>query len=611
MVKNAISLGLLLAAVVAATPTALGQDAAKGPASRQGAKQEPDAKASDTQPANTKAKADGGDPKDAAKLERIALDARVLLTTRCSECHGTESTSEFVIFDRDAVLQHIKGPNPRSTSLFDMLYTEKMPKTGNKLTLGELRLVEEWIKAGAPFPPDKEPQPISELDLCQAIQKDLEAVARRDKLDAPHQRYLTLVHLHNNPQITAQEMRLYRAALSKLLNSLSRKREIKVPLAVDPPQETIFRIDLRNYGWTASDWTEVLKKYPYGIEYRNKAVRDAHERIQDLFTADAANPIAYVRGDWFVARASLPDLYHRLLNLPDTVAKLEEELKVNVADNLKQARDVARAGFYQSGVSVNNRLVERHVMPFGAYWKSYDFKGSSREKNLFLHPLGPAIDALAPFKSFAFQHDGGEMIWNLPNGLQAYFLADAEGKRINAGPVEVVRDRLESAGNPVVVNGLSCIACHDQGMNRFKDAVRDGFKNAVLAAEDKVQRLYPPNKDMDELLAEDELRFKQAVFSATKVFLGLKTPDEVFDHPEPVSKLAQRYNADLTLKDVMLELGLSDAKRELLLVTGLPLGSLRERPIKREFWESRLRGKSVFQEAAVKTEIASGTIVVD
>ena len=67
-------------------------------------------------------------------------------------------------------------------------------------------------------------------------------------------------------------------------------------------------------------------------------------------------------------------------------------------------------------------------------------------------------------------HDGGENIFNLPNGLQAYYLADAGGNRLDSAPIEIVRNL--AASDPTVRNGLSCIGCHTEGMKAFEDQVR-------------------------------------------------------------------------------------------------------------------------------------------
>ena len=82
-------------------------------------------------------------------------------------------------------------------------------------------------------------------------------------------------------------------------------------------------------------------------------------------------------------------------------------------------------GSNNSGVSNHNRVVERHTSRYGAYWKSYDFAGSVGTQNILTHPLN-------------FTHDGGEAIFNLPNGLQGYYLANASGFRLDDAPINIV-----------------------------------------------------------------------------------------------------------------------------------------------------------------------------
>ena len=98
---------------------------------------------------------------------------------------------------------------------------------------------------------------------------------------------------------------------------------------------------------------------------------------------DCEVPFVYV--DWFLANASLPPLYHDILDLPETDRELEQQLEVNVKRNIDTAPGVRvwRAGFNDSGVSTNNRVVERHTSQYGAYWKSYDFAGECRDTEHF------------------------------------------------------------------------------------------------------------------------------------------------------------------------------------------------------------------------------------
>ena len=147
----------------------------------------------------------------------------------------------------------------------------------------------------------------------------------------------------------------------------------------------------------------------------------------------------------------------------------------------------ARAGFNSSGVSRNNRLIERHESGATVYWKSYDFAGNTGRQNLFALPLGPGDD------NSSFQHDGGEIIFSLPNGLQAYFLTDGKGTRIDKGPTAIVSDPRRP--DRAVENGLSCMSCHARGMVEKADQVRPHvLKNSAAfqrATVDSVTALYP------------------------------------------------------------------------------------------------------------------------
>src|SRR5205085_12200505 len=166
------------------------------------------------------------------------------------------------------------------------------------------------------------------------------------------------------------------------------------------------------YQWNEKTWQALLSRNPYGVRYEHASAT----RISDVTKCETP----YVRGDWFVAVASRTPLYHDLLNLPMSERELEKLLRIDPLENIRQER-VARAGFNSSGVSRNNRLIERHESGGVVYWRSYDFGRNTGKQNLFAHPLagGEGTDG--------FQHDGGEIIFSLPNGLQGYMLVDGNG----------------------------------------------------------------------------------------------------------------------------------------------------------------------------------------
>src|SRR5207245_10560041 len=106
---------------------------------------------------------------------------------------------------------------------------------------------------------------------------------------------------------------------------------------------------------------------------------------------------------------------------------------------------VARTGFIGSGISRNNRVLERHDAMNGPYWRTYDFDAIPQNlvdrdilladrRNLFAYPLGPG------FGDNVFQHAGGEAIFALPNGLHGYILINANNVRLDKGPIAIVSD---------------------------------------------------------------------------------------------------------------------------------------------------------------------------
>ena len=230
--------------------------------------------------------------------------------------------------------------------------------------------------------------------------------------------------------------------------------------------------------------------------------------------------IPAIHVDWFVAQASLPPLYHELLSLPLTDRELETRLEVDVIQNLLTAPGVRvwRAGTNNSGVSNNNRVIERHQSRYGAYWKSYDFAGSVGAQNIFTHPL-------------SFTHDGGEVIFNLPNGLQAYYVTNASGFRLDEAPINIVSN--PAASDPTVRNGLSCFGCHTEGMKTFEDEVRSVIESNATPAYDKEQalRLYVEQSEMDALVQEDMDEYKEA----------LEATGGAVDDIEPISRFYEVF----------------------------------------------------------------------
>lgn len=565
-----------------------------------------------------------------------AVAAGQILRRNCSRCHrgeGSESGYAFNVANVKTLIENsvISAGNPDESELFRRIFRGSMPPRNQtqlpRPSPEDAATIKKWIEAGAPEYPAPTPrQPITLKQLLETIRGHF---TRLDAADRGHIRYFTLTHLHNDPGVEDTHLRMVRAGLAKALNTLSWEPHLVVPEAVDKEQ-TVFAVDLDKLGWKRGHWTGLLAEYPYGLAFGSHDNRDLKKIDDDLrLLAGRDGQLLHVRADWFVSVGLKPRLYHELLyelvlpdliqrpvdsKLPDnprrmTARDLEDYLKVNVGENIFADRPRAqRAGYTNSGISGQNRMVERHPLKGrGGYWKSYDFLASTRESVLSEFPLGP-IAMGNRFPQLAFKHDGGEILFNLPNGLQGYLLATGEGNRLNAGPIEIVGDSLRTSGNQLIVNGLSCIVCHRHGMIETPDDEIRGFAGAHGRARDYMERLYPEAKQMSQLIENDRRLFLGSLEEIVGRFLRVG-PDEkvkLKDFPEPVGETSRRFLLEPpNLATIACELYEPDAARlgqriaDDPILRGLGLGSLRKEggTIQRAAWESK-RAYSLMQETA-------------
>ena len=457
---------------------------------------------------------------------QLARDAYAIFEASCLNCHGPDGAfRETLLMEHGELIDggSVIPGNPNASELYKRLLgpTEngaQMPFGLPQLPVQSIEVVRRWILAGAPdWTPTATPlrRFITPREVLTSIESHLNSLSSFDRSFA---RYFTMTHLYNaaeTPEILAE----YRTALYKLVNSLSWGSGIINPQPIDP-QGTIFYIDLRHYEWDRNDgWTKLEEAYPYHISFdapAHLAQRNQLGRLQTQMKTDVPS----VHVDWFIARASTPPLYHDLLSLPLTDSELETRLEVDVPANLVNAPGVRvwRAGFKNSGVSNHNRVVERHISRYGAYWKSYDFAGSAGRQNILTHPLN-------------FTHDGGEAIFNLPNGLQGYYLSNASGLRLDDAPISIVSN--PAASDPTVRNGISCIGCHTEGMKTFEDEVRSVIKSNPNPPYNKAQalRLYVEQSVMDARVSEDMETYRVALEATGGEFGGI----------EPVSRFHEAF----------------------------------------------------------------------
>jgi hypothetical protein len=546
----------------------------------------------------------------AASLGQESLPGPVqqVLKKHCYECHGGKrKLAKLDILDYKLMIQRkvlVPGKGKESELLVRLLAKDDSvmpPPERERLSTEELNLLQSWVEKGtvqevakaAPVnvpevkPAEQAPadeanlqRPLGAGYIHQAILQDIRRFAAEERKNF---RYFSLTHLLGGG-ITREELVGQREALAKAINHLSWKPKLVRPTPVESTF-TVYRVDLRELGWDRplqrkisapgakaetsayNLYDLVLLEYPYGVIHHGEPYVTLCKEF--LLPAGQVRPVSYVRGDWFASVATQPPLYHDLMQLPLSLGELESKLGVNAEDNLRTGRAL-RGGVIVSGVSRNNRVNERHPARFGYYWKSFDFKSSQAQENIFLDPVN-------------LNQSGGEMIFSLPNGMQGYYVCNEKGVRLDFAPTNIVVDTF--ASDKTVRNGLACMRCHDKGTKPFADVVRPILTKLQGKASFDVRlalQLYRDQSSLDRFLTGDQDRFQKAM----KQLLGKEAGNE------PLRPVSRRFLDDrIQLASASAELGLPEPKnlsdvfqRPQFLDVGLaPLAA--GQPLARDAWE--------------------------
>lgn len=290
------------------------------------------------------------------------------------------------------------------------------------------------------------PSPASELAAAAA---DCAAVA---PIDRPFTRYLTTYAID-------ADARTRTAALSFWINSLSTARRAVRPVNVSP---TLLRVDLRNYHWPAAAWESIAAVDPYLRHLQRSSV---HNQLAAM-TGSAA-PV--LRADHFLRRSALQEHYREFLGLTKakTVADVQAAFRVR-ADDARALRLEIAGSTLSSRVALYNRRLIRTPTLAGYWWASDDHDTSSGRDSV--------LDFLTDSDA-----DAHEFIWSLPNGLQAYAIANAAGVLLEVVPANIAQDFMTARQDKQIANPASCVGCHSSGINPFTDVVAGMIRGGVLS----------------------------------------------------------------------------------------------------------------------------------
>ena len=438
---------------------------------------------------------------------QAAQKSQAMLDTYYASCHGPSSSAQGgfkTVTDFNALISEGKvvPKDPEASPLYKRIASKTMPPANvqKRPSDADISAVKDWIACGAPDWSSVQSQANATfVDINSrlgVVLADLRAMPA--PIDRTRARYIDLSNLANQG-FSNEQIDVYRQAVSFLMNSLSRGRSVVAPEPIDAAK-LIYRIDLRDYLWDANSWRLLEQAYPYAVTYDQDSRLFPYDEVSnEQIRRETATEIPIIQGDWLLSHASRPPLYHDLLQLPETRGELEAQLGVNVEEDIR-TEQVLRAGFKNAGPSQNHRIIERHELGGnrGALWVSYDFANNLDNRNIFANPLD-------------FQEDGGELIFNLDNGLQAYFVNDAAGRRLDKAPNNVVQDPLSRDG--AVENGISCMTCHqEEGQLPKYDEIRDFVLSTGADAREteQVLALYADRDTLSEAFGRDQNRYRTA-----------------------------------------------------------------------------------------------------
>jgi hypothetical protein len=505
---------------------------------------EPEPDVEPPSPPPTQQQPDPGPPVEEEPEEPPAkplLQAQVedILNRTCGECHGANGRREAgmnYIEDFDLLAQNGKiiPGDVEGSPIMQRLLGGTMPPAGSGFeppTADEITQIGQFIAQwdgpdAAAGPRVCDNQSISFDQIYGAMLGDL---LLQESDEREFIRYVGLTNRYN-AGVCDEDLEVERWSLSKLLNSLSTESRITTPEPVEGTDNLVYRIDIRRYGWDrningANDgWEAILDESPYAVQF----VGDEADVLVDQMNTT----VPYMYADALANVAAVGELYYALVDVPGDIGQLQDNLRVDAQDNIDRGL-VARAGTQNSGVSREDRLVERQETGIGGgvLWQAFEFDNGAE---LFTEPLD-------------FQAIGSEAIFSLPNGLHGYAIFDENGQTIEES--DILFDTLQD--NFPVTSAVSCMTCHSRGFLQVRDQVRDFVNENPLDFNsdevDLVNDVYPGVDAMDDLISADRRIYQQALQEAG-------VPIEVAD---PVSNVFFRFEENVRIRDVAGDLGVS------------------------------------------------------
>lgn len=449
-----------------------------------------------------------------------------------------------------------------------------------------LALIVTLLMAGQSF---DDPRPYTPNDTV------LFALADLQTLDASTQkqcRYLSLAFM------PAKQRGQYTQILDLVLNGTSRRQSMVYVQPVAGSNGCVVRLMLSEYKHGTEGWftlarrgsgpVRVSTKQDQPEPYYNINLREiapavvgkevapgtwfditAYETVRTL----TGSEFPMMRADWFIGNVSLNPAYSEFLEIK-TLTDFNKLVRFRTEDQDLSGRAVVADSQL---VSLHQRGIEYTPKVGGTYWQTYDYFKSTGINNLLKDPLNRKRDA-------------GEILAELPNGLQAFALVDGADKIIDVADGNIVMDKVSPWKHGLVWNGMySCTVCHKNGAQDILDEVRPltapprGLISKKQKEFQEFVDLY--SKNMEAEIANTRQRYAAAVLAATR---GMKVEEAI---PAYGNAFVSYWQKPLDLAQAAREVGCTPDQLKAIIgrilepdpaVTTLLAG----RPLRRDLWEA-------------------------
>jgi hypothetical protein len=464
------------------------------------------------------------------KLKSIATQRA--LEKSCGSCHGETSSGglgNITNLHKLIAKGYVVPAKSNESSLITRIKLNMPPSGSPAMPEKDLATVESWIAEGAII--DNKKLDRKAISVEQVYLLSLNSALKHPVSQRPNLRYLSLATLYNSG-FSDDYLDIVRDGITKMVNSISNSTSLSRVPHVDE-NKVIYEIDLSKYSLSIDSWKDLEKFYPYFV---------LPAKIEPLaaLREDTQSQAPVFRADWFINTAGQPPAYYFLQDLPSKKGDFTTAIGITEVPNL-EASNIIRAGFDNSKVSENHRVIERHENGESKMWQSYEFGSTSIEKDIFKNPLGPN-KVFGSAKSF--QPGGNEIIYTKPNGMIAFAIFDKEGRLMHDAPP--LRDDQDKVIKEISA-GAVCMSCHFEGFIEAEDQVRKRHDPALRQEDIRiVNQIYLRPSDFNTILRNDSAIYKKKLEA---ISLGKKI--------EPVSAVSRRFSLNLDMSTVSAELMVS------------------------------------------------------